>query len=109
MQTEQPRKHHVLALAVLFAAVAFALIFALCTAIDRRLFSSGAHIGLAGAIVDAWMPLFAAFLPILIAIFVVTRKPVRRPNHPRIEHLRIAGKYAPASPSKTGVSPLQLR
>lgn len=106
---ESPRKRYFLTLAVVFAAVAFALVFALCAAIDHRLFSSGAHTGLAGAIIDAWMPLFAAFLPILIAVFVVTLKPVRRPNHPRIEHLRIAGKYTSTGASKMGVSPLQLR
>ena len=103
-----PRKHYFLALALVFAAVAFALVLALCAAIDRRLFSNGANFGVAGGVIAAWMPIgVAVFMPIAATIFFA-RKPSRPPNHPRIEHLRIAGKYAPTSPAKMGVSPLHL-
>jgi hypothetical protein len=37
------------------------------------------------------------------------RKPSPRANHPRIEHLRIAGNYASTDAAKIGVSPLHLR
>ena len=51
-------------------------------------------------------------VPLLVAIYLplmVLRKPSRPVNYPRIEHLRIAGKYAPTSAAKIGVSPLHLR
>jgi hypothetical protein len=46
-----------------------------------------------------------------VAIFLAmfARKASQRVNYPRIEHLRIAGKYAPTSAAKMGVSPLHLR
>jgi len=99
---ELPRKHHFLTLAVVFTAVAFALVFALCAAIDRWFFSNGAKMGVAA-------DLIASFMPIAIAIAALMRKSPQRPNYPRIEHLRIAGKYAPTGTAKMGVSPLYLR
>jgi uncharacterized membrane protein len=99
------RKHYLLTFALVFAAVTFALVFALCAAIDRRLFSNSAIIGVAGGVVATWMPIAVGTF---IAIYY-TRRPPRQPNYPRIEHLRIAGKYAPTSASKIGVSPLYLR
>jgi hypothetical protein len=102
------RKHYFLTLAVVFTAAAFALVFALCAVIARRLFSNGANMGVAGDVITKFMPIaVAVFMPIAITIFM--RKPSQRPNHPRIEHLRIGGKYAPTSASKVGVSPLHLK
>lgn len=105
-----PRKHYFLALAVVFAAVAFALVFALCAAIDRRLFSNAAGLGVWGSTIATWTPIAVAiFVPLFAAILMFVRKPSRWPNYPRIEHLRIAGKYAPTSATKMGVSPLHLK
>lgn len=111
MEGEQlPRKHYFLTLAVVFAAVAFALAFALCAAIDRWLFSNGASIGVAGDVIAMFMPIaVAVFMPMAIAIAISMRKPPQRLNHPRIEHLRIAGKYTPTGAAKIGVSPLYLK
>jgi len=107
---ELPRKHHFLTLAVVFTAVAFALVFALCAAINRWFFSNGAKIGVAGDFIASFMPIAVAiFMPIAIAIAALMRKSPQRPNYPRIEHLRIAGKYAPTGAAKMGVSPLYLR
>ena len=92
------RKHYFLALAVVFIAVAFASLLVLCVAIGRRY---GSNI----AIIVAVGPLLA--VAIWVAVF--TRKPSRPANYPRIEHLRIAGKYAPTGASKIGVSPLRLQ
>jgi len=91
------RKHNFLALAVVFIAVAFASLLVLCVAIGRRYGSNIAIIVAMGA-------------PIAVAMWVAmfTRKPSRPANYPRIEHLRIAGKYAPTGASKVGVSPLHL-
>jgi len=108
-----PRKQYFLGLAVLFTAVAFALMFALCAAIERRFFSNGAYIGVAGDVIATFMPVaIALFMPIGVAIAIIAismRKPSQRPNHPRIEHLRIAGKYASTGAAKMGVSPLYLK
>ena len=104
------RKHYFLALAVVFTAVAFALAFALCAAINHWFFSNGAKMGVAGDFIASFMPIAVAiFMPIAIAIAALMRKSPQRPNYPRIEHLRIAGKYAPTGASKVGVSPLHLR
>jgi len=110
MEGELPRKRYFLGVALIFAAVAFALVMALCVALERRLFSNGAMLGVLGTLTATWMPIaVAVFLPIGIAIAVAMRKFLQRPNYPRIEHLRIAGKYVPASPAKMGVSPLYLK
>jgi len=105
------RKHYFLALAMVFVALAFALVFVLCVAIERHLSATAASAGVAAGIIASWTPIaVGVFLPIAAALFLM-RKPSRppRPNHPRIEHLRIAGKYAPTGSAKMGVSPLDLR
>jgi len=91
------RKHNFLALAVVFISVAFPALCALCVAIDRRF---GPNVAIIAA-VEAGV-VVAIFLPVFM------RKPSRPANYPRIEHLRIAGKYAPTGASKTGISPLHL-
>ena len=54
----------------------------------------------------------ATITPLAVVLFVIvaaaaTRKPRRSPNYPRIEHLRIAGKYhAEGRYGEMGSSPL---
>jgi hypothetical protein len=51
----------------------------------------------------------APFLAIFLALSS-TRKAIRPPNYPRINHLRISGKYQAAGRfGETGISPLRLR
>lgn len=67
--------------------------------------------GTVGAIVASLVPFIALFV-VLLVIFVAAakRKPLRSPNYPRIEHLRIAGKYqAVGRFGEMGISPLHLR
>jgi len=56
-----------------------------------------------------WVGPFVAFA--IVAAGAFTRKSVRPPNYPRIEHLRIAGKYHPVRrfSAEMGISPLHLR
>ncbi len=92
------RKHYFLSFAVVSTSVASLALLALCVAIDRRYGSNIAIIEAIGAaiLVAMWMAMFP-------------RKPSQRANYPRIEHLRIAGKYASTDAAKIGVSPLHLR
>lgn len=94
-----------LALAVVMFIASIA-VFILCFAIDQRYRSNGA--------VDAIITAAGAGIPIWVGVAVAifapmfARKPSQPANYPRIEHLRIAGKYAPTSAAKIGVSPLHL-
>jgi len=92
------RKHYFLAVALTFLFVAFSALLVLSVAIDRRYGS------------DAAMTL-AVGAAIAVAIWpaMLVRKPSRPANYPRIEHLRIAGKYASTGAGKVGVSPLHLQ
>jgi hypothetical protein len=91
------RKRYFLAFAVVSTSVASLAILALCVAIGRRYGSNTATIVAMGV---------ALAVPICFAMFL--RKPSQRANYPRIEHLRIAGKYAPTDAARVGVSPLHL-
>lgn len=93
------RKRHFLVLAAAFIFVTFAALFVLCLAIDLRYGSNVAATAVAVA-VPIWVAIWAAMF---------TRKPSHPANYPRIEHLRIAGKYASTSAAKMGVSPLHLK
>jgi hypothetical protein len=79
-----------------------------------------------GAVLDREYSTLAALIPIFIALAVVfgvaipaSRRKSLRPNYPRIEHLRIAGKYHVVGTSANmsgkgyhwsmGISPLHLR
>lgn len=104
------RRHYFfLALAVLMFMASVA-VFILCFAIERRHDSNGAVIAViaaiaaAGANIPIWVGVAVAILAPMFA-----RKSSQAVNYPRIEHLRIAGKYAPTGAAKTGVSPLHLR
>jgi len=58
-----------------------------------------------------------AFIPLAVVLGISiwaasTHKPLRSSNYPRIEHLRIAGKYnyhAVGGSAEMGISPLHLR
>ena len=91
------RKHYFLSFAVVFISVASLALLALCVSIDRRYGSNTAiMVAMGVAIAVAMWPA------------MLMRKPSQRANYPRIEHLRIAEKYAPTGASKVGVSPLHL-
>jgi len=65
-----------------------------------------------GTFVALGTAFFGAFvaLGIALAAAAFTRKPLRSPNYPRIEHLRVAGKYHAAGRyGEMGSSPLHLR
>jgi hypothetical protein len=91
------RKHYFLSFAVVSTSVASLAILALCVAIGRRHGSNPAIIVSMGV---------ALAVAICVPMFV--REPSPRANYPRIEHLRIAGKYAPTDAASIGVSPLHL-
>jgi Kef-type K+ transport system membrane component KefB len=95
------RKHYFLSFALVFTSAASLAILALCVAIARRNGSNTATI--VAMVVALAVPMF---LPICVAMF--PRKPSQRANYPRIEHLRIAGKYTPTDAARIGVSPLYL-
>lgn len=99
------KRYFFLALAVL-AFMASVAVFILSFVIDQRYRSNAAVIAVisaAGAGIPIW-------IGVAVAIFapMLARKPSQRVNYPRIEHLRIAGKYAPTAAAKIGVSPLHL-
>jgi hypothetical protein len=92
------RRHHFPAFAAAFIFVAFVALLVLCVTIDLRYGSNAAATTVAVAV-----PFWA------IWAVMFTRKPSHRANYPRIEHLRIAGKYTSTGAAKIGVSPLHLK
>jgi hypothetical protein len=100
------RRHYLLVFAAVFIFMASVAVFIL--RFDLPYGSSGAVM----AVIAAGAPFIISIATaIAIAIFVpmFARKPLQPANYPRIEHLRIAGKYAPTSAAKMGVSPLHLQ
>lgn len=91
-------KRYLLAAAVLFTVAAFLGVFALCVTIDRHYGSNGTVVAVVAA---------AAVLAALVPLF--TRESSPAPNYPRIEHLRIGGKFASSSAASVGISPLRLQ
>lgn len=89
----------------------FAILLAVCTlfaswVVFERPYRS---IGTIAASIGPFISSFVA-LGIIFAAAALTRKLLRPSNYPRIEHLRIAGKYQAASRfGEAGVSPLHLR
>jgi nitrate/nitrite transporter NarK len=68
--------------------------------------------GTIGKIAASIAPFIALFVALGIALAAAAfrRKPLRSPNYPRVEHLRIAGKYhAVGRYGEMGSSPLHLR
>lgn len=99
------KQYFFLALAAVLTFMASVAVFILCFSIGQRYGSNGAVIAViaaAGAGIPIWVGVgVAIFAPMLF----VRKPPV---NYPRIEHLRIAGKYEPTGAAKMGVSPLHL-
>jgi hypothetical protein len=90
------RKHYLLSFAVVSTSVTYLALLALCVAVGRRYGSNTAILVAMG--VALAVPVCAMFL----------LKSSQRVNYPRIEHLRIAGKYEPTDAARIGVSPLHL-
>ena len=67
--------------------------------------------GTMGMIAAEFAPFVGAFVALGVIFAVVfAREPLRPANYPRIEHLRIAGKYQAAGRfGEMGISPLRLR
>jgi len=89
----------------------FAILFTVCTLIASWVIFERPY-GTMGTIAASIGPFIASFvaLGVIFAGAAFARKPVRPSNHPRIVHLRIAGKYqASGRFGETGVSPLDLR
>jgi hypothetical protein len=82
--------------------------FAFWVVFERSYGTSGTIIAIiaqAGAFIQ-----LAVVFGITLAAAASTRKPLRPSNYPRIEHLRIAGKYhAVGTSAEMGISPLHLR
>ena len=93
--------------AVIFAIfVFFCIVYVFWVVFDRRYGTSGTTIV---AIVTI-IALAGVWVPLGIAVAASTRRPLRPPNYPRIEHLRIAGKYHSVRRfSVEEISPLHLR
>jgi len=93
-----------------FCVIAFRVVF------ERPYGTSGTIVAII-AQAGAFIPLAVVFGITLAVGFGITlaaaasaRKPLRSPNYPRIEHLRIAGKYHAAGRyGEMGSSPLHLR
>jgi hypothetical protein len=68
-------------------------------------------VALAAALDKAMIPIFIALaIPLGVAVWASRHKSLRPSNYPRIEHLRIAGKYhAMDTFAGMGISPLRLR
>ena len=91
-------------------AVIFAIFVFLCSVyvfwvvFDRQYGTSGTTIVAIIAQAGVWVP-----LGIAVTVAASARKPVRPPNYPRIEHLRIAGKHHSVRRfSVEEISPLHL-
>lgn len=101
-------KRYFLLAAVSTIVWAFCSVIALCVFFDRR----NSTIETIVAIIAQPAVLGVGPFIAIVAAFAFTRKSLRpRPsNYPRIEHLRIAGKYhAVGSSAEMGISPLHLR
>jgi hypothetical protein len=103
------RRHYFLVFAAVFIFMASVAVFILC--FDLRYGSSGAVMAViaAGAAGAPFIISIATAIAIAIFVPMFARKPLQPANYPRIEHLRIAGKYAPTSAAKIGLSPLRLQ
>lgn len=72
-------------------------------------------VAFAGAVLDRDFTAVGALIPIFVALAaglgvafsLLGRKSLRPSNYPRIEHLRIAGKYQ-GTAAEMGISPLHL-
>jgi hypothetical protein len=93
--------------AAVFIFMVSVAVFVLCMAAPFQSHRWSAAVIAAGS-AGTMVPIFVAIF-LAMAVPMLARKPSQPVNYPRIEHLRIAGKYAPANPAKIGVSPLRLQ
>ena len=85
-------------------------VFVFLAAFDRRFGAMGTAAIIVAQIVAQAVCFGVAPYVAIFAAFAFERKSLRRANYPRIEHLRIAGKYqAAGSRAEMGFSPLHLR
>jgi len=96
---------------VLPATVFAVLVFAFCCYVFWMVFGRlhGGNETIVAIVAQAGMfiPLAVVF-GVTFAVAIYSDKPLRSPNYPRIEHLRIAGKYQ-GTAAEMGISPLHLR
>jgi len=95
-------RRYFIAAVVICTFAAFCGIVALVVVIDRRFESDGTMVAIL-------VPILAVVPGLALLTLALARKPTRRPNYPRIEHLRIAGKYSPSGGADVGISPLHLQ
>jgi uncharacterized membrane protein len=91
--------------------VSFAvLVMAICALIASWVVFERPY-GTVGSIAGGVAPFVALFAALgIVFAGVFARKPSRPANYPRVDHLRIAGKYQAAGRfGETGISPLHLR
>lgn len=100
-------KRYFLLVAVSAILLTFCSMIALCVAFDRRY----GTIWPIAAIIAQGAALGVAPFVAIVAAFAFKPKSLRPPNYPRIEHLRIAGKYHSVRrfSAEMGISPLRLR
>ena len=89
-----------------------AIILSFCTVIASWVVFERPY-GTIGTIAASIAPCIGSFvaLGIVLAAPAFRRKPFRSSNYPRIEHLRIAGRYHPVRrfSADMGISPLHVR
>ena len=102
-------RRYFIAAAVICTFTAFCGIVALGVVIDRRFGSYGTIVPILAVVPGLALPALALALALLALALALARKPSRPPNYPRIEHLRISGKYSPGGAADLGVSPLHLQ
>lgn len=87
-----------------------AIVLAFCTLIFSWVVFERPH-GTAGRIAAGIAPFIGVFVALGIGFVAAAskRKSLRSSNYPRIEHLRIAGKYQAGRSAEMGYSPLHLR
>ncbi len=101
-------KRYFLPVAIFAVFVLFCSVFAFWVVFEMRYGTTRTTIAAVIAQAGAFIPL--AFVLWIIIRGASTRKRLRSPNYPRIEHLRIAGKYhAVGRYGEMGSSPLNLR
>jgi len=95
---------------LVLAAVAVSLVFAFCCYVFWAVFgrSHGTAAMVVAIVAQGACFGVGPFFAIYIAL-AYTRKSLRPPNYPRINHLRISGKYESVGKfGEAGISPLRL-
>lgn len=102
-----------MALTTIRKAVSFAVLaMAICAVIASWVVFERPYgtLGTIAAGLAPFIAVFAALGIIFVGAAASRTKPLRPSNYPRIDHLRIAGKYqAVGTSAKIGISPLHLK